>query len=191
MQTKTCTKCFEEKQISLFSKNSRTKDGLQHHCKACKLDYQRNNPNRSVVTAKYREKNREVCVSRSVSSMAKKREYYSAKSMLWAAENRERHLANRRLRYQRVRAAEVERQRRRNLRIRDALHLSLAHQAEIQGLYDFCRIFNGFEVDHIAPLNGHGVCGLHAPWNLQVLPISANRRKGNKFDADACRPAFA
>jgi hypothetical protein len=188
---KTCTRCKVEKDESLFSKNRKTKDALQHHCKACKLEYQRNNPNRAGVTAKYRAVNREVCTARSVASMAKKREYYTEKSLQWAAENRERHLANRRRRYQRVRAAEVERQRRRDIRIRDALNLSRAYQAEIQGMYDFCRVFRGFEVDHIAPLNGHGVCGLHAPWNLQVLPVSENRSKGNKFDAEACAPAFA
>jgi len=37
------------------------------------------------------------------------------------------------------------------------------------------------EVDHIIPLNSKDVCGLHVIWNLQYLPIGANRKKGNKL----------
>ena len=37
------------------------------------------------------------------------------------------------------------------------------------------------EVDHIIPLQGRKVCGLHIPENLQVLTRDANRAKGNKL----------
>ena len=38
-----------------------------------------------------------------------------------------------------------------------------------------------FEVDHIDPINHKLVCGLHVPWNLQVIQRSSNRPKSNKF----------
>ena len=40
-----------------------------------------------------------------------------------------------------------------------------------------------YSVDHIMPLKGTNSCGLHVPWNLQVIPLGDNIAKGNKFCA--------
>lgn len=54
-----------------------------------------------------------------------------------------------------------------------------ADRKAIQAFYAACP--PGCEVDHIVPLKGRYVCGLHVLNNLQYLTAAENLAKGNRY----------
>ena len=59
------------------------------------------------------------------------------------------------------------------------------HNKEIVGIYELAKELQWLseaplEIDHIEPLQGEHISGLHVPWNLQILPKPLNCSKKNK-----------
>lgn len=57
-----------------------------------------------------------------------------------------------------------------------------ANLDKIKEIYDNCP--RGYHVDHIIPLKGEFISGLHIETNLQYLTAEENMQKGNNFKVD-------
>lgn len=60
-------------------------------------------------------------------------------------------------------------------------------KAALQAIYDEAAAL-GMSVDHIIPLKHQRICGLHVPWNLQLLSHSENASKGNRYELESISP---
>jgi len=73
--------------------------------------------------------------------------------------------------------------------------LSAIQKAQIQEFYEIARarsVQTGIQhdVDHIFPLVNPDFCGLHVPWNLQVLSGEENKKKNTSFPVEFAHMRF-
>jgi hypothetical protein len=167
----------------MFAKHSKTKDGLQTICIECKKQYMLdwNKKFYSENCKEQQERSRNFRKTNSDEIAKYMRQYRQDKAVEIKAKNKQWVEANR--------GSKNSQNAKRKAQKLQACPkwLSKAQLAEIKDMYKQAKeleaiFFNHkFHVDHIVPLQGKEVCGLHVPWNLQILTAEENIAKNNKF----------
>lgn len=180
---KVCSDCLKFLKFENYAKRADSLDLVNNTCKKCvnlrmKSYYEENKDKVKKRVNRYRVENREQI-------NAKKRAY----GMKWRRNNSEKAKEKRR---------NYNKKHRGKKNYYTANRRASKKRATPQWLTDFDKQYmksiylqsselekmDGTlcNVDHIIPLNHEKVCGLHVPWNLQILESSVNFKKGNNFD---------
>ena len=160
---KKCTNCGQIKPLISFHKQKDKKDGRRCHCALC-------------VNKKYsiwQKSNRDKCNK-------KLNRWYRAnreKGIQYVLDYGKRNPGKINALTAKRRAAKLQ---------RTPKWLSTDQLKEIQQFYidsTYLTFYTrtDFNVDHIIPLQGELVSGLHVPWNLQILTKAENCRKYNNL----------
>jgi 5-methylcytosine-specific restriction endonuclease McrA len=186
---KTCNTCQQSKPATEFNKDRAKKDGLCFKCKDCQKTYREANKEKFKAYSKvYYEEYRDKIKAYSKTYREANKEKIKAKVKAYREANKEKFKALNKAYKQtnpgKVNALNMKRYAQK-LQATPPW-LTKKHLSEIQKWYKLAKDLQHLseeplEVDHIVPLQGKNVCGLHVPWNLQILPKSENISKGNKF----------
>lgn len=155
LMTKKCSYCSEEKLLKEFHKGNST-FGLKSQCiVCCKRHY---NPEKAKLSKRL--------------SYEKNKERHDKMNANWCNNNK-------------ALRASYEAKRRATRLKATPKWLSKNHILDIQSLYIQRKSMSEesgimYHVDHIVPLISDTVCGLHVPWNLQIIPAVNNLQKSNK-----------
>lgn len=157
---KRCPTCSTIKPVLEFYADKYNPNGLKSNCKSCSSDqhkqyYQSNIEEISKYNKQYRNTN-----------LDKIREYQKYYDKQYYQEHKPERIAHNAKR----RAVKLN------------ATPSWADYEEITKIYKLRP--DGVHVDHIIPLGGEDVCGLHCEHNLQYLTSAENLSKSNKFDIE-------
>jgi hypothetical protein len=166
---KTCTKCQTQKPISEFyAQKMNSKDGYQSHCKLCDnvrvRAWNKRNPEKAKKHQKTADENR----------YQKSKQTINARNLAWKKANP-------------AKIAALDAKRRAAVMQRTPKWLLKSELLRIECLYSLALMLNkhgveSWHVDHIIPLQGKKVSGLHVYSNLRVVPSSVNLAKGNRYE---------
>ena len=163
---KYCPCCKETKLFDFFSKNKAKKDGFQSYCKTCF----------ETKAEKYKEKKKEYQQAYKVNNLDKHKTSARLATKKWKEQNK-------------AKAAAYQGKRKASKLNATPAWLSHFDNLKINCLYQVARMRSQesgqeWHVDHIVPLKGKTVCGLHVPWNLRVITAVENMAKNNRLEVN-------
>jgi hypothetical protein len=150
---KQCIKCNEKKKAKFFAKRKTSPDGTRNECLVCYNYRVANTKLSSKSEAKYYIKNSEKIKQKT----SEYRKSNPSKVRKFSATRRCKKLQS------------------------IPNWLNEYHKLSIDDIYKKAHELD-MHVDHIIPINSKFICGLHVPWNLQLLTQVENSKKSNKFD---------
>jgi hypothetical protein len=158
MQNKICSRCRIDKPLFEFSKDNSRRTGYRNNCKICDKEI-RSNKYSEDYHRDYRN---------DISNKLKMKEYQKQ----YKIRNKDK-----------INSITAKRRALKlNATPKWLTKIDLKNIEEFYQIAQMFKLYTGqeYHVDHIVPLQGKNVCGLHVPWNLQILEASENIRKSNK-----------
>lgn len=164
---KTCTKCKIDKPFEFFGVHSGNKDGYQYQCRPCRKESCADSFKRKSKELKEQQKSRTNLWKQLNPEKVKayRKEYRSKNQSKFTALERKRYASK----LQRTPKWLTE---------FDYLYMECLYQVAAMRTKESGQEWH---VDHIVPLQGKTVSGLHVPSNLQVIPATENLRKKNTY----------
>lgn len=192
-KSKECTNCKVEKSLDDFHNNKLGRLGKGSRCKLCARlkakEWREENPKRfSEAKKKCYLRKREQYLERDRENQQKNKDRYYARQKRWREENKD-HVKLRASNYQKNNKEVTKRiseKRSKALKERTPAWSDI----ETINLYKQTRASLSkatgldYQVDHIIPLQGDTVSGLHVPENLQIITARKNRGKHLKYSQD-------
>lgn len=197
IKVKKCSKCKTLKEESCFSKHKGRKDGLHNECKECVKS--RDTLRRVLKEQELKEKSRDYYIRNREKIKSKAKIYrennpnkikeymknYVSRNKDYLSEYISKYVKVHRTTKPHLYAAKDARRRASKLNATPPW-LTKQDFEQIKELYEITKAFKlytgeEYHVDHIIPLQGENVCGLHVPWNLQVISAKENLSKHNKL----------
>lgn len=151
---KFCNKCKTSKHFLEFNKRA-DGPGLRSNCKTC--CYKRKGPRKSMCVADKKESLRLASKKHNATPERKSKQAF------------------------------YEASRRAKKNCATPKWLSDMQKAHIAAYYELSAHLTSLfgiqmDIDHIIPLKGENVSGLHVPWNLQVMAHEGNLKKSNRHE---------
>ena len=186
---KQCACCKETKNLESFYKDKRATDGLMSSCKKChnfrSRRWQKENKDHvKAYAAQYQKENKESTNAKSKRWKDKNKEHLKKYAELNKDHirqmSRKRYLNNPAKEVAKVRKYQADKLKRtpawltqHDYKVMESKYAIAAWLSAVVGIE--------YHVDHIIPLRGKTVSGLHVPDNLSVIPAKVNREKSNKY----------